>query len=758
MSEWQHDARGESCAILIFMLARQNVKYALIVGISGILFLPFFISNSMLFPFITGKGFAFRILVEILLGIWLIAMFYDSSLRPRFSRLAGALLIWGGVIVVADVAGVSFYRSFWSNFERMDGLFSLLHLLAYFFVVSSVLNTRARWQLFFNVSVLASVIMSVYAFLQLAGKIVINQGGVRVDGTFGNATYLAVYMLFNFFITLFLLVRAHGTSNIRENVKSGQNQTKWLVSGWYGIAMVFQLIVLYFTATRGAILGLIGGVLMTALIISIFERERPRVRKTAVGMLLVVLALIGGFVAARHTDFVKQSQTLNRFASLSIEEISKQGRRYVWPMAVQGFKEKPILGWGQENFNYVFNKYYDPRMYNQEPWFDRAHNIVLDWLIAGGILGLLSYFGVFAFFIFLTWKSKTLSISEKSVLLGITAAYFFQNLFVFDNLFSYVYFLSLLAFVHSDRVQGKTEPSWLARLTENAPTLRKVAPGAIAIAVMFSVYYFNVKPIQASRAIISALSSAGTPEQSLAHFRRGFGYETFADGETAEQAVSAVYKLSSANANPETKREFVSLALEKMGEQTKKFSGDARYLLFMGNLKNRLGDYADALVYLEQAQQASPKKQKIIHDTGLAHLASGNYEKALEQFKVAYELAPEYDEAIILYAVGAIYTQNIALAKELLAPFGEEEIVSNERIVAAYAGSGNMIEAIRAIERRIQLHPDDPLIRFRLAAGYLELKQRNRSVEILRETQKLFPAYKEQAEYYIREIQAGRNP
>jgi hypothetical protein len=52
-------------------------------------------------------------------------------------------------------------------------------------------------------------------------------------------------------------------------------------------------------------------------------------------------------------------------------------------MALKGIAERPVLGWGQENFNYVFNKYYNPQMFGQEEWFDRTHNVVLDWLIAG---------------------------------------------------------------------------------------------------------------------------------------------------------------------------------------------------------------------------------------------------------------------------------------------------------------------------------------------------------------------------------------
>ena len=98
-----------------------------------------------------------------------------------------------------------------------------------------------------------------------------------------------------------------------------------------------------------------------------------------------IIALGGIFLSIRKTTFVEKSQTLNRLASISFEEFKTEARFTVWGMAIQGFKENPVLGYGEENFNLVFNKYYDPRIYNQEQWFDRAHNVFLDWLIAGGL-------------------------------------------------------------------------------------------------------------------------------------------------------------------------------------------------------------------------------------------------------------------------------------------------------------------------------------------------------------------------------------
>lgn len=186
------------------MSTNKIINHTLVFGLFLVLFLPFIVADSQLFPFITGKGFVFRILVEILFGVWLVGLVWNAELRPRFSWIMGTVLTFVVIIAAADIFGVSPYKSFWSNFERMEGLVTLLHLLAYFLIAGTVLNIRSRWQAFFNISVVASVMMSIYAFFQLGGEIVINQGGVRVDGTFGNAAYLAVYMLFNFFITTFL--------------------------------------------------------------------------------------------------------------------------------------------------------------------------------------------------------------------------------------------------------------------------------------------------------------------------------------------------------------------------------------------------------------------------------------------------------------------------------------------------------------------------------------------------------------------------
>src|SRR6185369_13772606 len=101
------------------MTLNKILKGTAIGGIFAALVVPFLVSNSLFFPFITGKAFFFRIVVEIALAAWLLLIMRDASARPRKSMLLWAFVAFTVVIGVADIFGQNPWKSFWSNFERM---------------------------------------------------------------------------------------------------------------------------------------------------------------------------------------------------------------------------------------------------------------------------------------------------------------------------------------------------------------------------------------------------------------------------------------------------------------------------------------------------------------------------------------------------------------------------------------------------------------------------------------------------------------
>jgi hypothetical protein len=234
-------------------ILRDTLRHSIFAGLFLVPFIAFLVSSSLFFPFITTKGFAFRMLVEVLFALWLVLVLFDRSYLPKFSWLLISVGIFVGIIAVADFAGVYPYKSIWSNFERMEGLVTLIHLLMYTIVIASVVRTEKIWSYLFHTSIAASIGIGIYGVAQLLGDADIHQGGTRLDASLGNATYLAVYMLIHIFITAMYFFRLLQREGDQIN-KTGAFYAK---SIFYILTILFQTFILYHTATRGSLLGLI---------------------------------------------------------------------------------------------------------------------------------------------------------------------------------------------------------------------------------------------------------------------------------------------------------------------------------------------------------------------------------------------------------------------------------------------------------------------------------------------------------------------
>lgn len=609
--------------------------------------------------------------MEIIFAVWLIYILLDADHRPRKSLITWAILGFLVIIGLADLLGVSPVKSFWSNFERMEGYISLLHLGMFFFVASSIFK-EVDWKKWWNTTLIASAIMIAYSFLQVVGVLSPSRGDARVDGTFGNAIYLAVYMLFHIFIATLMLWRGRKSLALR-----------WT----YGVLIVAQLTILYYTATRGAILGLLGGLAVMACL-NLFNRDNRLAKKLSLAFLVGLAVLIGGFFATKNTAIVQNSPVLSRFASLSFMEIKSQGRYFVWPIAFKGFKDRPLLGWGQENFSYVFQKYSTPDMFALEPWFDRVHDIFLDWMISGGLLGLISYLSLYIALFLLVWgKNFDLSHEERSIITGLVAAYFFHNIFVFDHLTSYVLFFSLLAYVHSRSIVVNSSSNKKNTLNTN---IYHVATPAVAIVFILVFYFVNFKPISGNVFLIEALKSIQTPGQisgAILNFEKAYGSARLGRPEVAEFIDTHTSSILSSDISPEEKNAFFIFAKEAIVRQTQELEDDARYELLAGSFLSTTGQLDEALVHLQRAKELMPSKQQIYFEIGAVYINQSKPDLALKIFKEAYEMAPDFPDAGVVYLVGAIYANDRALEDKLLSEL-PKKVSDDPRVASAYKALG----------------------------------------------------------------------
>jgi O-antigen ligase/tetratricopeptide (TPR) repeat protein len=638
---------------------------------------------------------------------------------------------------VADLFGQNSYKSLWSNYERMEGFVLVFHLFLYYFVTSSIFKSAKDWKRYFNVSIFASFLASIFAVAQLLGMFTINQGGDRLDATFGNATYFAIYLVFHIFLSLFYIADS-STKKIQKYV--------------YSLVVFLELFVLYFTATRGAILGVIVGLIVSSLYIAFKEKENKLLRKISYIVLVSIFVLVAGFISIRGTDFVKKSPVLSRFATIGFNEIKSQGRYFVWPMAVKGFVERPILGWGQEGFNYVFNKNYDPRMFGQEEWFDRTHNVFLDWLIAGGILGLLAYLSMYAAMLYSIYKAgPELNQTDRAILVGMIAAYVFHNMFVFDNLISYIMFFSVLAFIHSvyaHKTEVKSKP-FQAEFTKDQ--INYIFVPLVALSAVCMVYFINVPAILANQNLIKAMSPQADQKVNYDYFVKAYSYNSFGSDEITEQVVPAALSVAQTS-SVELKKLFIDLAEKKLKEKISKTPEDARYLVFAGSFMNAQGRFSDALEYLNSAIKVSPNKQTILYEIGSSYLGMGDVKKMFEYFKKAYDLKPESPESKKLLAIAAIYTRDANLLNDLGKQIDKNSIVNDNRFLKAYSDIGEFNTVIAILNERLKTDPKNIQNRLTLAQVYTTVGQKEKSIQILTEIAKDYPEYKDQIDSYIKQL------
>ncbi len=731
------------------MQLRDILRFGILSIVFIIPFICLIVADQMFFPFITGKNFTFRILVELMLGMWILLVFLDAKYRPRFSW---ALACAGGflaVLTIADFLGANPYRSFWSNYERMEGLITHAHLFLYFLIAGSVLLEERTWKYLLRTSLGVSVITAFYGFAQLSGAVEIHQSTTRIDGTFGNSTYFAIYAAMHIFIAALLYLK-----------DGAQNKLRWI----YGVVAFLNLIILYYTQTRGAILGLIGGTFLALLLVALFDKERPQLRKYAVGGVVTVVLLILGFLAIKNSDFVMKNPVLNRFATISLTEQTTVSRFMIWQMSFDGFKERPIFGWGQDNFIYVFAKYYNPKMWNQEPWFDRSHDVFFDWLIAGGALGLLAYLSLFGVMLYYLWfgKRHEWSVPEKAAFTGMLAGYFVHNIFVFDNLTSYIIFFSLLAYIHSQHVEPLVEVPVKGKQKQYGIESQDIAIAALVISVATGalLYFVNIRNINANYALIDALRNPlvddGQGGKKIA-IKSVLDLDLFGTSEAREQLGQLALQAQDPRIDPKLRAEIFALASQQFDDELKKDPENLRVLSFTALLYSRYGKYDQAEALFKRAIAVSPNRQSTYLDMGSMYATEGRYEDAKTAFKTAYDLDPDYPDARMYYAIGLIYTKDFATANEVLAPLlaAKDPQAYDPRLINAFGNNGQFDAVVSLINEKISLNRAEGRDYLALGGAYLALGDKEKALAAFQTAENMDATLKDQAEQFISQVKGA---
>ncbi len=737
---------------------------------------PFVMFDSFFFPFITGKAFYFRILVEVMALLYVFHIIFDKSVRPRWSPVMWMATIFTGILGLATIVSADPLRSFWSNYERMEGYILFLHLFAYFLIAGSVMKYHEGWwKWFFRASLAMSVIVGVDAFTDFYGNP--DSIGYRIFGNLGNSSYLGMYALASFFIALFFIIR-----RLNRRV-SKPTEGAWVSVTVYSIIAVFNLVVLFNTGTRGSFVGLVGGVFVAALLIAIFDRKHKALRIIGISLIGLSIVFVLALGLGRNTSFVKNSDMLSRFSELvtfdvkGVLDTQGKARSQLWSIAWDGVKDKPVLGWGLDNFHLVFAKHYDPVISNQEQWFDRSHNVFMDWLTQAGFLGLISYLSLFGGSLYVIWKRReeqeakqagdttgSMSMSERAIITGGFVAYLGHNLFVFDNLTSYVLFFSVLAFLHQYSLRKKMpeleEPK--TGYVEFSPMTLSVVSLVAIIGFFYILYVGNIKPVLANLDVIGSLrtqvkdAKTGQPvaiaaKERFIKLQQSIAYGTMTNSEQREQLADRGSEIFSSAEPTDFKIKAHQYVVDQYDQALKRTPTDPRPYFFYAVYLARIGDIQNAARISEMMVALSPNKLSFINFYAMTQAQLKNTDAYLQLAKKSHDLDPTNAEANKLYISALAQTGKFDEAEKLSAD-NMVEYLSNWNVVAAYVDANQGARAIALLEKAIQANPTVLDLRSSLASLYAKLKKPLLAIKELEKVKVLAPQYAQNIDQAIAQI------
>ena len=491
------------------------------------LFYAFFV----VFPFINYSSFLyggsstralnlviFAGFLGVALGIWLFRK--SASLSLVKSPLFIALALYFVALTLSGILGLDFSTTFWSVATRMTGLWYFLSLGFLMLLLFALMSDEARQHRLILVVILSTALYSVLSIFGHDGYNLIGKQYVGGAFTFGNTTFAAMYLFGALLLAIYYLFQSEHKKwwmyalpiviifnpiIISRNVFFGDM--------WHGIMgearSTFYVILLSFL--------MLGVLWLIAKIKDAHKKAQASYALFALGLLFACLA---SFSLLSHGGYLREAYLREATAA----------RPLVWEMSEKAIAAQPFLGYGADNFQRVFEKYYDNRLlqseYGNEAWFDRAHNVFIDQLVDNGFVGLLAYFAVYLVTILaLIYTALNAAVKRDRIFAAVLVVYFTLHIAelqtAFDTSLSYpmLAFMFVSAAVLYHRTRSIKKPN----LTLELPPVARYALGIVLIGFFSYSLIFGALPFARAQIANGAIRKVGSAEKRILLYPTLFG-------------------------------------------------------------------------------------------------------------------------------------------------------------------------------------------------------------------------------------------
>lgn len=622
------------------------------------------------------------------------------------------------------------YRSVWSTFERMWGL--AMYGAVFMFVVmwsGAFRGVEGSRRALFYASTSVGMV-SLYALIAW----LVQGFPSRITGSIGNAAFLASFVMLGFFILL-----AYGAA---QEMRRSRDKVLWVVS----VAMTVMTLVL--TGTRGSLLGFAAGVGAVLVLTSMggardaWLLQRGTLVRVAKGGIVVGILCAVAFFPLRPYLATSNVNILKRLGQISLENRAVSGRLLNWQIAWKGAWERPLFGWGPEQYHVLYDVHYDPQLYNIEPWVDRAHNAYLDTFAISGLVGLLSYLGVLVVGIYGGWRLHREHWAMGNAVIGGIIAYAVNAVFLFDTLWTWVLLLLLASLPYG--LQSDTRVRVIARGQRMMRGVVLIAGGIVL------VWYGVVVPMiaNANAKIAYDALAEGNDTKAYAAYATALQRETYGSVDIDRSLAEYVFDFVRKGG----KRDDASLvrvtehALLAMDRNIAREPANGKWWLWAGQLaslyttltdENKVSMLSRSVTYLNGARERMPNRVQVYLELAQVYRMQGDVVRMRDVLEAGIAIWPEYPLPHANAAAQYIYARDVARENAELTWLreyswnrtniqGEEDRHSPERDMAlirdAYYAVGRYRDAV-VMQRQVVALAEEGYARTQDTRGLVKVLQ-----------------------------------
>lgn len=299
------------------------------------------------------------------------------------------------------ILGINPLQSLWGQYYRYQGFVTQLALCSIVLLVGNGVAYKLNFGKLFRYIALSALGISILVIVQSLAYYLLHISLFvflgRMTATLGNPNFTGSYLVMCFPF-VYLLFHSKPRNMI-------------LITVLVGNAIIL-------TQSRGSVV-----VFLTILVLLSFGSRKS--------FLIFLISIVFGILLV--------------FGLLYRESSSFDNRYLIWQKGVEAFFQRPVIGWGLENFEIAFkstlsNKAYDSDL--REIRVDKAHNEFLETGVATGSVGLLVYILLLIVSLQVFWRKREYP-QAKASLMALVAFILLSSINVVSITLYYLFYVIL---------------------------------------------------------------------------------------------------------------------------------------------------------------------------------------------------------------------------------------------------------------------------------------------------------------------------